>query len=157
MKRKDYINWNDYFMYVAQLVALRSKDPSTQAGAVLVKDYKIIGTGYNGFPNGCSDSIFPWERDEDFLKSKTTYVIHAEVNGIINSNFNMLEGSSMFCTLFPCNECAKIIIQVGIKYVNFFSDLNPNYKESFEATCKMFNASGVKYLQYIPDKKIKLE
>ena len=122
-----------------------------------LKDYKIIGTGYNGFPNGCSDDIFPWERSEDFLKSKTTYVIHAELNSIINSNFSMLNGSSIFCTLFPCNECAKIIIQSGIKYVYFLSDINPNYKASFEATCKMFNAADVKYVKYTPSHTIKLE
>lgn len=150
MKREDYISWNDYFMAVAVLSSMRSKDPSTQTGSAIVKDNKIIGIGYNGFPKGCSDDDFPWERSENILESKISYVVHSEINSILNSNFNMLEGSKMFCTLFPCCDCAKSIIQVGIKEIYYLNNINPNYKDSFKASCRMLDSAGVIYQQYIP-------
>ncbi len=116
-KRKDYISWEEYFMAIAQLSARRSKDPSTQVGACIVNANKrIIGIGYNGFPIGCSDDELPWGRDGDFLDTKYPYVCHAEMNAITNAaNKPDLDGASMYVSLFPCNECAKLIVQVGIR------------------------------------------
>ncbi|KKN25649.1 hypothetical protein LCGC14_0882770 [marine sediment metagenome] len=124
-KREDYISWEQFFMGIAKLAAQRSKDPSTQCGACIVKDHKIVGVGYNGMPNGIpDDSIadfpFPWEREGSFLNTKYAYVVHAELNAILNTtNPEQLKGSTMYCTLAPCNECAKAIIQSGIKIVVF--------------------------------------
>ena len=118
MKRTDYISWDEFFMEVAYLSARRSKDPSTQVGACIVKDNKIVGVGYNGFPNGIPDDEpigFPWTANEDPLKSKYSYVVHAELNAILNTtDRGQLGGSTMYCTLPPCNECVKAIAQVGI-------------------------------------------
>ena len=113
--RTDYISWDEYFMGVALLSAKRSKDPSTQVGACIVnEDKRIVGIGYNGFPRGCEDKIFPWEREGKFLTTKYAYVVHAEVNAILNSSSN-LNGATLYVSLFPCNECAKVIIQSGIR------------------------------------------
>ena len=118
MKRTDYISWDDFFMGVAKLSAQRSKDPSTQVGTCIVKDNKIVGVGYNGFPNGIPDDEpmnFPWTANIDPLKSKYSYVVHAELNAILNTtDRGQLGGSTMYCTLPPCNECVKAIAQVGI-------------------------------------------
>jgi dCMP deaminase len=112
--------WN-YFMSLAHLTSKRSKDPSTQTGACIVNTKKrIIGLGYNGFPNGCKDA-FPWKRTGGFQQSKYAYVVHAEANAIFNSTAD-LNGSTIFCTLFPCNECAKTIVQAGISRVVYWSD-----------------------------------
>ena len=112
--------WN-YFMSLAHLTARRSKDPSTQAGACIINlKNRVIGLGYNGFPNGCKDK-FPWRREGDFLNTKYAYVVHAEVNAILNST-STTEHADLFCTLFPCNECAKIIQQAGINRVIYWSD-----------------------------------
>lgn len=142
-KRKDYISWNQFFMGVAKLASQRSKDPNTQVGACIIKDNKILGIGYNGFPTGCSDDKFPWTKPEKYL-----YVCHAEANALINvNNFNLLKESTMYCTLFPCNECAKLIIQVGIKKIIYIqektkSDVN---KEQNKAAKKMFDALNITY------------
>jgi len=144
-KRTDYINWDEYFMAIAQLSAKRSKDPSTQVGACIVNSKKrIIGIGYNGFPIGCSDDLLPWDREGDFLDTKYPYVCHAEMNAITNSsNKTQLEGSTIFVSLFPCNECAKLIVQVGIREVVFLSD---KYADSdvFVASRKIFDMAGVR-------------
>ena len=143
-KREDYISWEEYFMALAQLSAKRSKDPSTQVGACIVNDKKrIIGIGYNGFPTGCSDDELPWDREGDFLDTKYPYVCHAEMNAITNSsNKSQLEGATLYVSLFPCNECAKLIVQVGIKEVVYLSD---KYKDQpvFQAARKIFNLAGV--------------
>ena len=120
MKREDYISWDEYFMGIAMLSAKRSKDPSTQVGACIVdKDNKIVGIGYNGFPIGCSDDNLPWSRDaENSNETKYPYVVHAEANAILNSTKD-LHGARIYVDLFPCNECAKLIIQSGIKEVVF--------------------------------------
>ena len=114
MKRADYISWDEYFMGIAMLAARRSKDPSTQVGACIVsQDNIIISTGYNGMPKGCSDDEYPWERvGED---TKYPYVVHAELNAVLNANGRDLRGSKLYVALFPCNECAKAIIQSGVK------------------------------------------
>jgi len=151
IKREDYISWDDYFMAVAQLSALRSKDPSTQVGACIVnKNKRIIGIGYNGFPSGCSDDELPWAREGEFLQTKYPFVCHAEMNAITNSsNKPDLEGASMYVSLFPCNECAKLIVQVGIKEVVYLSD---KYRDQdiFVAARRIFEMAGVKLRQLKP-------
>ena len=121
-KRIDYINWDEYFMGIAVLSGKRSKDPSTQVGACIInKDKKIVGVGYNGFPAGCSDEDFPWDREGEFLQTKYPFVMHAEQNAILNS-IKKLTGCSIYVGLFPCHECAKAIIQSGIKEVIYLSE-----------------------------------
>ena len=150
-KRKDYISWDEYFMGVAQLSAMRSKDPNTQVGACIVNAKKrIIGIGYNGFPTGCSDDELPWDREGDFLNTKYPYVCHAEMNAITNSsNKPDLDGASVYVSLFPCNECAKLMVQVGIREVVFLSD---KYHDDpvFVAARRIFDMAGVTYRQLIP-------
>lgn len=122
MKRKDYISWDTYFMGVAYLSSMRSKDDSSQVGACIVNQKnRIVGIGYNGLPIGCEDDEFPWEREGNFLETKYPYVVHAEPNAILNATVP-LEGSKIYVTLFPCNECAKLIIQSGIKEIIYLSD-----------------------------------
>lgn len=121
MKRAEYISWDEYFMGVALLAAKRSKDPNTQVGACIVsQDNIILSTGYNGFPKGCSDDEYPWERDGE--DTKYPFVVHAELNAILNSNGKSLKGAKIYVALFPCNECAKAIIQSGIGEVIYLSD-----------------------------------
>ena len=147
MKRTDYINWEEYFMGIAMLAAKRSKDPNTQVGACIVSpDNIIISTGYNGMPKGCSDDIFPWDRSGEQYQTKYPYVVHAELNAILNANGRDLRGSRIFVALFPCNECAKAIIQSGIKEVLYLSD---KYKDTMLnlVSKRMLDAAGVKYTQ----------
>ena len=151
-KREDYINWDEYFMGVALLAAERSKDPSTQVGACIVDESnRILSTGYNGFPHGCSDDEFPWNRDESLGETKYQFVVHAELNAILNARGNSLSGSKVYVALFPCNECAKAIIQAGIKEVIYLSD---KYHDtpSTTASRRMLNAAGVKLTQIKPSK-----
>lgn len=146
MKREDYIQWDEYFMGVALLSAQRSKDPATQVGACIVNDRKrIVGIGYNGFPRGVEDDQFPWEKKSEWLNSKYPYVVHAEPNAILNSTVS-LENSTLYVTLFPCNECAKLIIQSGIKEVVFLID-KYHERDMFIASRRMFDSSGVVYRQ----------
>ena len=145
MKRTDYINWDEYFMGIAMLAARRSKDPSTQVGACIVSpDNIIISTGYNGMPKGCSDDEFPWDREGQQDMTKYPYVVHAELNAILNANGRDLRGSRIYVALFPCNECAKAIIQSGVKEVLYLSD---KYKDTMLnlVSKKMLDAAGVKY------------
>ena len=145
MKRTDYINWDEYFMGIAMLAARRSKDPNTQVGACIVsEDNIIISTGYNGMPKGCSDDIFPWDRDGQQDMTKYPYVVHAELNAILNANGRDLRGSRIFVALFPCNECAKAIIQSGVSEVMYLSD---KYKDTMLnlVSKRMLEAAGVKY------------
>lgn len=139
-----HINWNEYFMGVAALSAKRSKDPNTKVGSCVVnEDKRIIGIGYNGFPTGCSDEDFPWGKNENYLNTKYPYVVHAEANAILNCTANT-KNSTLYVTLFPCNECAKLIIQSGIKEV-IYSDDKYKDTESSVAARKMFDAAKVKY------------
>lgn len=108
-KRRDYISWDEYFMGIAMLSAMRSKDPNSQVGACIVRDNKILSLGYNGMPIGCDDDIMPWGREGNELETKYMYVCHSELNAILNAGKD-LHGSTMYVTLFPCNECAKAII-----------------------------------------------
>ena len=146
-KREDYIKWDEYFMSIALLSAKRSKDPNTQVGACIVDDRnKIVGIGYNGFPTGCSDDALPWTREATHVnETKYPYVVHAEVNAILNSTKD-LYGAKLYVALFPCNECAKVIIQSGIKEVVYLSD-KYGKTDSVMAAKKMFNMSGVKFVQ----------
>lgn len=157
-KREDYISWDEYFMGVSLLSARRSKDPSTQVGACVVSpDKKIVGVGYNGFPMGCSDDKFPWSREGEFLDTKYPYVVHAEINAILNSIGRDLSGCTLYVALFPCNECAKSIIQSGIKRVVYLSDKYANDK-NFMASKPMFDSAGVAYDQLmVVNNKICLE
>lgn len=151
MKRTDYISWDQYFMGVALLSAMRSKDPSTQVGACIVnEEQRIIGIGYNGFPVGVEDDEFPWENGENWLESKYPYVVHAEPNAILNATVS-LKNARLYVTLFPCNECAKLIIQSGIKELIFLEDKYHDM-DSFKASRKMFEAAGVKMRQMDPIK-----
>lgn len=152
-KRKNYISWDEYFMGVAELSAMRSKDPNTQVGACIVNEkQKIVGIGYNGFPIGCSDEELPWARKADSpLDTKYPYVAHAEVNAVLNSTVK-LEGCKMYCVMFPCNECAKIIIQSGIKEVVYIYDPYSD-SDSSKAARKMFGMAGVVLRQYTPEKE----
>jgi dCMP deaminase len=146
-KREDYISWDEYFMGVAILSSLRSKDPNTQVGACIVnQEKKIVGVGYNGFPSGCNDDELPWGREGDWLETKYPYVCHAELNAILNSISHDLKGCRLYVALFPCNECAKAIIQSGIKEVVYLSD---KYAESdnVKASKKMFTQAGVEFRQ----------
>jgi dCMP deaminase len=146
MKRENYISWDQYFMGVALLSAQRSKDPATQVGACIVNDKKrIVGIGYNGFPIGVEDDYFPWDKNGEWINSKYPYVVHAEPNAILNSTVS-LENASLYVTLFPCNECAKLIIQSGIKEVVYLVDKYHD-KDMFVASRRMFDAAGVEYRQ----------
>lgn len=143
MKRQDVLSWDEYFMGLAHLSALRSKDPNTQVGACIVSpDKKVVGIGYNGFPRGCSDDEFPWEREGGVLDSKYAFVVHAELNAILNSNQD-LRGCTVYVSLFPCNECAKAIIQSGITRVVYESDKYA-HTETTMASKQMLKAAGVK-------------
>lgn len=150
-KRQDYITWDEYFMGVAILSAMRSKDPSTQVGACIVSESnKILSMGYNGFPSGCSDDEFPWSRGtDDPYQAKYSYVTHAELNAILNYRGGSLEGSKIYVTLFPCNECAKAIIQCGIKTLVYGEDKYADTPE-VRASKRMLDAAGVRYYQYQP-------
>ncbi len=142
MKRARYLGWDAYFMGVATLSSFRSKDPSTQVGACIVNPEKrIVGIGYNGLPKGCSDDLFPWDSEGGYLETKYPYVVHAEANAILNAT-TPLQGSAIYVTLFPCNECAKLIIQSGITEIVYQSDKNQHTKE-FQASKKMLDAAGI--------------
>ena len=143
MKREDYISWDEYFMGIAMLAAKRSKDPNTQVGACIVsQDNIIISTGYNGMPKGCSDDEYPWERDGD--QTKYPYVVHAELNAILNAGGRVLRGARLYVALFPCNECAKAIIQSGIREILYLSD-KYNGTEMNLASKRMLDSAGVAY------------
>jgi dCMP deaminase len=151
-KRADFIPWDDYFMGVALLSGLRSKDPNTQVGACIVnRENRIIGVGYNGFPAGCDDDLFPWSREGAFLETKYPYVVHAELNAILNSIKN-LKDCVIYVALFPCNECAKAIIQSGITEIVYLCD---KYAETdiVKASKAMLDNAGVKYRQLKPSKE----
>ena len=148
-QRKDYLNWDQYFMGVAKLSAMRSKDPKTQVGARIVGNHnRILSIGYNGTPNGFEDDIFPWDREGEPLNTKYLYVCHAEMNAILNyrGSRKELENAKIYVDLFPCNECAKLIIQAGIKEVIYLSDKYAT-QDSFVASKKLLDSCSVKYRQ----------
>ena len=147
-KRGDYISWDEYFMGIAMLSGLRSKDPNTQVGSCIVSPgHKILSVGYNGLPWGLSDDAFPWEREGDFLETKYAYVTHSELNAILNYRGGSLEGSTLYVSLFPCNECAKAIIQAGIRRIVYRSDKYADSPET-KASRRMLDAAGVELCRY---------
>ena len=151
MKRENYISWDEYFMGIALLAAQRSKDPGTQVGACIVSPENIIiSTGYNGLPNGCSDDEFPWEREG--ANTKYPFVVHAELNAILNAGGRVLRGARLYVALFPCNECAKAIIQSGVKEVLYLSD---KYNDTMLnlASKRMLQSAGVKFTQLRPTRQ----
>lgn len=155
-KRSNYISWDEYFMGIALLSGERSKDPNSQVGACIVSpDNKILSIGYNGFPIGCSDDEISWEREGEFADTKYPYVCHSELNAILNYTGSTLKQSRIYVTLFPCNECAKAIIQSGIKEVIYMND---KYKDtdSVKVSKRMLEMAGVKYTKY-ESKGVKLE
>ena len=157
MKRQDYLSWDEYFMGIASLSAMRSKDPSTQVGACIVNsDKRILSMGYNGMPRCCSDDEFPWDKKDSALDSKYLYVCHAELNAILNCAVGSVRGCTVYTTLFPCNECAKAIIQSGITEVVYASDKYAD-SDSVLASKRMFDTAGVKYRPYTSaNKEIKI-
>ena len=151
-KRTDYISWEEYFMGVSLLAAKRSKDPNTQVGACIVDGQnRILSTGYNGFPQGCSDDEFPWNRDEENGETKYKFVVHAELNAILNTRGKSLAGSRLYVGLFPCHECAKAIIQTGIREVIYLSDKYSG-TDSTLASRRMLDAAGIRLTQLKPTK-----
>lgn len=148
MKRENYLTWDEYFMGLAKLSAMRSKDPNTTVGACIVdKHHKILSMGYNGAPIGYKDDELPWNRDGNFVDSKYAYVCHSELNAILNARGIDLTNSIIYVTLFPCNECAKAIIQSGISKVIYESDKYNGTDENIVAK-KLFDKCGVEYIQY---------
>ncbi len=153
-KRQDYISWDEYFMGIALLSAQRSKDNNSQVGACIVSpENKILSLGYNGMPIGCNDDDMPWGREGDELETKYMYVCHAELNAILNSAHHDLSDSRVYVTLFPCNECAKAIIQSGIKEVVYLSDKYHDSPSSI-ASRRLFDTAGVKYRVYNPSHRV---
>ena len=146
MKREHVLSWDEYFMGLAHLSAMRSKDPSTQVGAVIVDaEHKVVGIGYNGLPIGCSDDEFPWARDGGMLETKYAFVVHAELNAILNSTRD-LHGCTLYVSLFPCNECAKAIIQSGIRRI-VYEDDKYAAADNVIASKRMLNAAGVELVR----------
>ena len=153
MKRMDYLSWDAYFMGVALLSAQRSKDNHTQVGACIVnQENKVVSVGYNGMPTGCNDDEMPWEREGSFLDTKYAYVCHAELNAILNRNAASLRGCRLYGTLFPCNECAKAIIQSGIREVVYLDNKYAD-AESTKASVQMFRLAGISCRAYEPMQK----
>lgn len=158
MKRNDYISWDQYFMGIALLAAQRSKDSNSQVGACIVNnEHKILSVGYNGMPIGCDDDAMPWGREGALLETKYAYVCHSELNAILNNDSGSLKNTSIYVTLFPCNECAKAIIQSGIREVVYLEDKYSD-TESVIASKKMFEMTGVRFREYKRSgKKVELE
>ena len=159
-QRKDYLSWDEFFMGVAKLAARRSKDPNTQVGACIVsKNNRILSVGYNGTPNGFDDDEFPWNREGNNLDTKYPYVCHAEMNAILNYRGSRkdLEGAKIYVDLFPCNECAKMIIQSGIKEVIYLSDKYANSENNI-ASRKLMDTCKVSYKKMqVDDEKKNIE
>ena len=152
-QRENYLSWDAYFMGIALLSAQRSKDPGTQVGACIVgADHKILSVGYNGMPCGCKDALMPWARDGAPQDTKYLYVCHAELNAILNYAGSTLQGATIYTTLFPCNECAKALIQAGIKKVIYLSDKYAD-SDSTRASKRMMDMVGIAYEQYTPSGK----
>ncbi|UKZ11037.1 hypothetical protein EhVM1_000022 [Emiliania huxleyi virus M1] len=150
-KRADYISWDQYFMGVAKLSAMRSKDPSTQVGSCIIESTtnKIISIGYNGMPRGCNDDDFPWgkkEKNSNIINTKYPFVVHSEANAILNANGTSVNGCTMYVTLFPCNECTKLIIQSGICEIVYLDDYNDITTKT--ASLRMLQSAGVTIRKY---------
>lgn len=140
------ISWDEFFMGVAKLAALRSRDPNTKVGACIVKNNKIVSTGYNGMPRTCDEHDLPWTKNKNWLNSKYPYVVHAELNAVLNAPMTDLNGCVLYVTLFPCNECAKVLLQCGIKEIHYLDDKHCS-EDAYIAARKMFNLSNVKLIR----------
>lgn len=150
------LNWDSYFMGLAHLSALRSKDPHTQVGAAIVDDdHRVISVGYNGLPRGCTDQEYPWQREGDVLDTKYPYVVHAELNAILNSKWSV-KNTTIYVSLFPCNECAKAIIQSGIKRVVYESDKYAGTEMNVAAK-RMLSSAGVELIKIPYQMKLNIE
>lgn len=156
-KRTDNVlSWDEYFMGLAHLSGLRSKDPNTQVGAVIVdENHRVVSIGYNGFPSGVSDDEFPWGRDGGVLETKYAFVVHAELNAILNSQ-RSVKGCCIYVSLFPCNECAKAIIQSGIRKIVYESD-KYNGADTNIASKRMLRAAGVELVRIHHSVKLTVE
>src|SRR6266571_1648856 len=155
-KRQGYFDWDETFMQMCKVIGNRSKDPSTQNGACIVNENNIIiGLGYNGFPRGCGDGDLPWAREGSFCDKKYAYVVHAEANAILNANAPT-DGARVYCTLFPCNECAKILIQKGIKEV-VYDSYKYHDDDIWKASRRMLDMAGIKCRQYETKNKLIFE
>jgi dCMP deaminase len=147
MEEGKHISWDEYFMGIAYLSSLRSKDPVTKVGAAIIRDKRVLSLGYNGMPRGCDDAKMPWGKtDPDPLKTKYPFVVHAELNAILNANKD-LTGSTLYVTMFPCNECAKAIVQSGIKEVVYISEKH-RYEAAGIASNEMLEMAGIKIRKY---------
>lgn len=148
MKRENYISWDEYFMALAKISGERSKDPNSQVGACIVdENNKIVSLGYNGAPIGYDDDKdMIWDREGEFLNTKYAYVVHSEMNAILNAN-KSVRGCKIYVTLFPCNECAKALIQAGIKEIVYLSD-KYNGTDGNIVSKKLLDTCGVKYRKY---------
>lgn len=145
-KRKDYITWDAYFMGLALLSAQRSKDPKRQVGACIVdRNNKVLSIGYNGAPTGFKDELVPWQKEGSFAETKYAYICHAELNSILNFHGD-LRKSKLYVTYFPCNECAKAIIQAGIEKIIYLEDKK---SEETMVAKKLFDTCGVTYEPYV--------
>lgn len=154
--RKGALSWDDYFMCLAFLTAMRSKDPSTQVGACIVNARnRIIGVGYNGMPSNCPNDELPWGKKSSSgeLATKYPYVVHAELNAVLNKNSESCAGCRIYTTLFPCNECAKVIIQAGIREVIYASDKHSE-RLSAKASRRLFDLAGVEMRHFAPEKDL---
>lgn len=159
LKREDYLSWDEYFMGIAILSSMRSKDPNTQVGVCIVdNNNRILSIGYNGAPNGFNDDIFPWDREGHMLETKYAYVVHAERNAILNYRGSRkdMEGAKLYVGLFPCNECAKEIVQSGIKEVIYLSDKYHDTDET-KVSRKIFDECGVSYRQLNEESRRNIE
>lgn len=141
------ISWDEFFMGVAQLAAKRSRDTSTQVGACIVDNHKILSTGYNGMPRTCDEAGLPWDRDKEWLETKYPYVVHAELNAILNAPRTNLKDCALYVTLFPCCECAKAILQSGITEVHYLEDKHPN-DDTYIAAKRLLNLSKIKVIKH---------
>ncbi|CBY16157.1 unnamed protein product [Oikopleura dioica] len=158
--REDYLSWDEYFMSIALLSSQRSKDPATQVGACIInKKQRIVGIGYNGLPHGCSDKELPWGKTGDWMETKYPYVCHAEMNAILNKNQADIDGGTIFTTLYPCNECAKLIIQSGISKV-VYANKKPGSVPAFDASERLLKMAGVIISKFDPpasEKSLKID
>ena len=142
------ISWDEYFMGIAYLSSLRSKDPNTKVGACIVdSDHKVVSIGYNGMPRGLDEEKLSWNKN-DGLDNKYLYVCHAEFNAILNTrNGSALKDCTLYVTLFPCNECSKAITQSGIKELVYAENKYEN-ELSTQASLKLLTLAGIKIRKY---------
>jgi dCMP deaminase len=142
---RDKISWDEYAMGLISPIAIRSEDPHTKVGAVILdKDGRIVGTGYNSLPRGLSQKDFPLTRPE-----KYSHIVHAELNAILFSDSSRLEGSTLYVSFLPCCECAKCIVQVGISKVIYGTEyISKDSKSNQDIGTKMMQKAGIKVEQY---------